>query len=126
MKAAEAPEIAAPGGDLPARPGEAEPPSVKGLDADILKSGIDPLEVDNYRVQVSATEGFEKVIFEKNYGFVEAAEAVRDMEAAFPKGGKYWVRYSFTDLLDFQHPYSRPKRYRFRPRRGRESPPPVR
>ncbi len=102
---------------LDAKPGEAEPPSAKGLNADIMNAVVDPLEVGSYRVQVSDTEDFKAVLFDRTFAFLESQEVEADLRRSLPKGGKFWVRHAFIDLLEFQHPYSVPKRYRFRPRR---------
>ena len=110
-------KIAAPSSDLDAKTGEAQPPSAKGLNADIMNAVVDPLEVGSYRVQVSQTEDFRVVLFDRTFAFLESQEVEADLRRALPKGGRYWVRHAFIDLLEFQLPNSAPKRYRFRPRR---------
>lgn len=68
-------------------------------------------EDGSYRVQISDTEDFKRILFDKTYPFLEDFDVRVEMRKALTKGGHYWVRSAFIDLLEFQHPFSKPKHY---------------
>jgi hypothetical protein len=75
----------------------------------------DPAETGSYRVQVATEKEFAHVLFEKIYLFEEGGTLKEDLTKGGLRGGRYWIRLAFIDLLDFQHPYSAPRRFRLAP-----------
>jgi hypothetical protein len=108
--------------DPPDPPGEIDEGAAAALPSSTSNEGGAPapdiqiadLVVGSFRVQV-AKEGGKKsgLILDKTYTFADKVELYNDLEAAGAETGHYWVRIAYIDLLDFQHPYTRPRRYKF-------------
>jgi hypothetical protein len=63
--------------------------------------------VASYHVQVSQTEDFAKIVFDKSY---DAEERV-SLGAAGLQPGTYWVRVAIVDLLGVEGKFGLPRRY---------------
>ncbi|MBI5623010.1 MAG: hypothetical protein HY924_04445 [Elusimicrobia bacterium] len=74
----------------------------------------DPGDVGSTRLQVSRTQDFKVVLIDQVYSFIEDADLYREFQQSGLKDGTYYIRFAVIDLLDFQHPYTRPKRFRLR------------
>lgn len=91
-----------------------EAPVIEDFDAKARDEMLQTPESGSYRVQVSFTQNFEVILFEKVYIFEEEMLVLPDLRAHGLASGVYWVRIAFIDLLDFQQPFSSPKKFRLR------------
>ncbi|MBI5208997.1 MAG: hypothetical protein HY927_03390 [Elusimicrobia bacterium] len=73
-------------------------------------------DVGAHRIQISRTEDFKAVLFDRTYPFIEDADLRQEFLKSGLKDGAYWMRFAIVDLLDFQHPYSKPRKFRLRKR----------
>jgi hypothetical protein len=87
------------------------PPATAMLDDALPEMGIgDPDAIGSYHVQIASTAAFSKVLFDKVYPFMGEIDLAKDLEGAPASLDTLWLRYALVDLLDFQHPYTRPRR----------------
>lgn len=93
------------------------PPLTPILDDSLPALGIsDPDVIGSYHVQISSGPDFTKVLFEKTYPFMSEVDLAEDLAGAPDHVRALWIRYSVVDLLDFEHPFTRPRRIlRLRP-----------
>lgn len=91
-----------------------EAPVIDDFDAKARDEMLQAPESGSYRVQVSHSPEFQSVLFEKVYIFEEEMLILPDLRAYGLPSGIYWIRVAFIDLLDFQQPFSSPKRFRLR------------
>ena len=64
-----------------------------------------PNPVQAYRMQISKTSDFAKVIYSKKYDIFDDV----DLKKILPKG-VYWIRLSYIDLLGYEGKYNAPKK----------------
>ena len=90
-------------------------PAATAALADVVpETGVaDPNSLGSYHVQVSASPDFRKIMFNKVYGFMADIDIDKDLVVAGTRPGVYWIRWSLVDLLEFEHPFSRPQRMKF-------------
>ena len=101
--------------DMPDRRAGFSPPAEQALDDTVPEATVaDPTALGSYHVQIATSPEFAKVRLDKIYGFMADIDLEGDMGAAGLDGGEYWLRWSIVDLLEFEHPYSRPQRLRYR------------
>jgi hypothetical protein len=76
------------------------------LDINDLQTLIDiDKTVSGYRLQISRSQDFSQVIFDKKYDVFTRP----DLRMILSKG-MYWIRYAYIDLLGFQGEFSQPKK----------------
>ena len=76
------------------------------LDINDLQALIDiDKTVSGYRLQISRSQDFSQVIFDKKYDVFTRP----DLRMILSKG-MYWIRYAYIDLLGFQGEFSQPKK----------------
>lgn len=99
------------------RPGRA-PATGLALDDEVPESGVgDPNAIGSYHVQIASSPEFARVLFDKVYPFMGEAELNKDLAGAPSRLSEVWIRWSLVDLLDFEHPFTRPRRVRLAPGR---------
>lgn len=85
---------------------------VESIDApDVM---IADLAAGSFRVQAAPTKRYDSLLLDKVYEFADQGGVYDDLHAAEIPSGFVWVRVAFIDLLGFQHPFTKPRRYRFR------------
>jgi hypothetical protein len=101
--------------DMP-QPLASSPPPLTQLDVD-MSGGLqlDTMLVGAYRIQISTSPDFSRLLFSKVYDFMEDPDVYGDIAVLELRKGTYWVRYAFFDLLGLQHPFARPRAYFYRP-----------
>ena len=99
-----------------AAPDSETPPPLTQLDVDMTGGlELETMLVGAYLIQISTAPDFSRLLFSKSYDFMEDQDVFGDIAALQLRKGYYWVRYAFLDLLGGQHPYSKPRRYAYRP-----------
>lgn len=93
----------------------AEPLSSKAMPdtASVPDIVIADLSAGSLRIQVTPTKDFSVILLDKVYPFVDRMEVYEDLSAAGAGNGLFWVRMAYVDLLEFQHPFAKPRLYRF-------------
>lgn len=98
----------------PPRPLE-EAVAVADLNASAVGAMIsDPTETGSFRIQISDSESFERILFDKVYLSEERINVRRDLLSSGLAPRAYWARVAFIDLLDYQQPYSAPRKVRLK------------
>jgi hypothetical protein len=94
----------------PPRPKTA-PPISPILDDSLPPLGIaDPDIIGAYRVQIATSSHFPRILFDKTYPFMTEVDLSADLAGAPERFETLWIRYAVVDLLDFEHPFTRPRR----------------
>jgi len=76
------------------------------LDINDLQALIDiDKTVSGYRLQISRSQDFSQVIFDKKYDVFTRPDLRMILS-----NGMYWIRYAYIDLLGFQGEFSQPKK----------------
>lgn len=87
------------------------PAATAFLDDAVPETGVDdPKSLGSYRIQVAFAPDFHKVLYDRTYPFMAEIDLASDLVAARTRSGIYWIRWSLVDLLEFQHPFTRPQR----------------
>lgn len=97
------------------------PPVAAMMDDSLPETGIgDPDAIGSYHVQIASSADFGRVLFDKTYPFMGEIDLAKDLEGAPEHLRTLWLRYALVDLLDFEHPFTRPRRIVRRPVESRE------
>jgi len=92
-------------------------PNVDALPGQISSSSIGIGEaVQEYHIQLALDVEFTKIVYERDYSFLEKFNLSRDMRRSGVRPGVYWGRLAEVDLLGFRNPYSKPRKVRVKSR----------